>query len=203
MIVTNYTPEDLKKLPLRAIVALSARCARRVQHLALLPEAHPESERCEAAVASAIRLAEGFAKGSPCSSPEAVVAEVEACRALGEYECARDSAMAAVVMAAHAAATAMDSLDLRCGTQESQTVGAPKSDPLPHLADVTADLAARGAFLSALEAISAGGHADAFVKAAVGDYEKLRTLELGRYPEPGAPIDPCSQGPLGRLECTL
>ena len=32
MIVTNYTPEDLKKLPLRAIVALAARCARRVEH---------------------------------------------------------------------------------------------------------------------------------------------------------------------------
>ena len=69
MIVTNYTPEDLKKLPLRAIVALSARCARRVQHLALLPEDHPESERCAAAVASAIRLAEDFAKARPVRRP--------------------------------------------------------------------------------------------------------------------------------------
>jgi len=38
MIVPNYTPEDLQKLPLRAIVALSARCARRVEHRALVPD---------------------------------------------------------------------------------------------------------------------------------------------------------------------
>ena len=33
MINTQYTTEDLKKLPLRAIVAFAARCARRVESL--------------------------------------------------------------------------------------------------------------------------------------------------------------------------
>jgi hypothetical protein len=58
MIITNYAPEDLKKLPLRAIVALSARCARRVEHLAVPEDDDPETQRCRAAVSNAIRLTE-------------------------------------------------------------------------------------------------------------------------------------------------
>src|SRR5262245_7522297 len=64
MIITNYTPEDLKKLPLRAIVALSARCARRVEQRARLPDDHPEQERCRAAVANAIGYTDAFMKGA-------------------------------------------------------------------------------------------------------------------------------------------
>jgi len=202
MIVTNYTPEDLKRLPLRAIVALSARCGRRVEHLALLPDDHPEAERCQAAVVNAILLADDFAKGLPCPSLESVVREVEACRAFAEDDYVRDSAMGAIVMAAHAAATAAHVLDLRGEAEESHSVGAAKSDPLPHLADVTADLAAHDAFLAALEAVGAEGHADTFVKAAVEDYQKLLQLDLGSYPQPGKPIDPSSRGPLGPMEPT-
>ena len=100
MIVTNYTPEDLKKLPLRAIVALSARCARRVEQQARLPDDHPEQERCRTAVATAIGLAEDFAKGLPCSSLESAVREVEACRAVVEGEFVREIAMAAAASTA-------------------------------------------------------------------------------------------------------
>ena len=84
MTITNYTPENLKKLPLRAIVALTVRCARQVEPLALLPGDHPETQRCRAAVANAIRLAEDFAKGLPSSSSASVLQEVEACRAAAE-----------------------------------------------------------------------------------------------------------------------
>src|SRR5262249_31483035 len=38
------TEEHLQRLPRRAMVALAARCARRVQPLCLLPEGHPERE---------------------------------------------------------------------------------------------------------------------------------------------------------------
>ena len=76
----------------------------------------------------------------------------------------------------------------------------PKPDPLPHLADVTADLAARDAFLAALEAVGAEGHSDTFIKAAVEDYQKLLRLDLGSYPQEGKPIDPSSRGPLGPME---
>ena len=39
--------------------------------------------------------------------------------------------------------------------------GAAKPNPFPHLADVTADLAARDAFMAAMEAAGADGHSDA------------------------------------------
>src|SRR6516164_2477469 len=112
MIVTNYTPEDLKKLPLRAIVTLSARCARRVEHMALLPDEHPDKERCRAAVGAALRVAEDFARGHPCPSLESVVREVEACRAIGDGAFVRESAIGAVVLTAHAVATALNAMAL-------------------------------------------------------------------------------------------
>jgi hypothetical protein len=120
MIMTDYTPEDLKKLPLRAIVALSARCARRVQHLALLPEDHPESQRRRTAVANAFRVAEEFARGLPCASLESAVQEIEAERASAQPEFLRYSAMAAVVQAAHSAAAAHHALELRDELKEPQ-----------------------------------------------------------------------------------
>jgi hypothetical protein len=200
MIVTNYTPEDLKKLPLRAIVALSARCARRVERLSRLPDDHAEKERCRSAVASAIGLAEDFAKGLPCSSLESVVREVEACRAFAPGEFVRDIAMSAAVQAAHAAAAALRALDLRGEPEESHMFGAARPNPFPHLADVTADQAARDAFTAAVEAAAAIGHTDHFMKGAIEDYEKLLRLDLGSYPQAGNPVDPSSRGPLGPLE---
>jgi hypothetical protein len=200
MIVPNYTPEDLKKLPLRAIVALSARCARRVEHLALLPDDHPASERCRAAVGAALRMAEDFARGRPCPSLESVVREIEACRAIGEGAFVHDMAMAAVIRAAHAAATAAHGLDLRGEPAEAQVFGAAKPDPFPHLADITAELAAGDALTAAVEAAGADGHTDQFIKGAVEDYEILLRLGLGSYPQAGQPIDPSTDGPLGPLE---
>jgi hypothetical protein len=197
MLVTNYTAEDLKKLPLRAIVALSARCARRVEELARLPDDHPQKERCRNAVAGAIGLAEDFAKGSPCTSAESVVRDVEACRDFVKDDYERDSAVGAAVLAAHAAASALRSIDLRRAPEESPMLGSAKPNPFPKLADAAADLAARDAFLAAFESVAGEGHTDAFVKAAVGDYEKLLRMDLGSFPDAGKPIDLSSNGPLG------
>ena len=199
MIVTNYTPEDLKKLPLRAIVALSARCARRVEHLVRLPGAQPMRERCRVATANAIRLAEDFANGSPCSSAENVVREIEECRAISNCDFTGDSALATVVMAARAAANGLHARELCGECAQAHSVGSSKPDPIGHLADVTADLAARAAFTAAFEAVAAIGHSDSFITAAIDDYEKLLRLELGKYPEAGEPVDPSSKGPLGSL----
>ncbi len=200
MIVPNYTPEDLKKLPLRAIVALSVRCARRVERLALLPDDHPESERCRAAVGAALRMAEDFARGSPCPSLESVIREIEACRAIGEGAFVHDMAMAAVIRAAHAAATARHALDLRGEPEEPHPFGAAKPTPFPHLADITADRAAADAFTAAVEAAGADGHTDPFIKGAIEDYRKLLRLDLGSYPQAGEPIDPSTNEPLGPEE---
>jgi hypothetical protein len=199
MIIPNITTEDLKKLPLRAIVALAARCARRVEDLALLPEDHPDSTRCRAAVENALRLAEDFARGVPCPSFEPVVREIEACRAIGEGKFVHDSAMGAVVMAAHAAATGIHAVDLRGEPEEAHPFGPAPPNPLPHLADVTADLVARDAFTAAVEAGGAARLTDHFIKGAVEDYEELLRLDLGSYPQAGKPIDPSAHGPLGPL----
>jgi hypothetical protein len=200
MIVPNTTPEDLKKLPLRAIVALAVRCAQRVEHMALLPEDHPENPRCRAAVDAALRAAEDFARGRPCPSLESVVREIEACRAIGEGAFVHDMAVAAVVQAAHAAATAVHALDLRGEPGEKDLLGDPQPNPFPHLADISADLATRDAFTAAVEAAAADGHADEFIKGALEDHEELLRLDLGSYPQAGKPIDPSPDGPLGPLE---
>ena len=41
MKLAHFTVEHLKALPLRAIVAFAARCARRVEPLAQLPQGNP------------------------------------------------------------------------------------------------------------------------------------------------------------------
>ncbi len=197
MIVTNYTPEDLKKLPLRAIIALAARCARRVEQHAQLPDDHPQSERFRKAVAGAIGVAEDFAQGLPCSAVETVVREVEAMRAFVQDDFERYAAVGAAVLAAHAAATADRSVAMRTEREGSNFFGAAAPSPFPHLADVTADLAAHDAFLAALEAVGAEGHADALVKAAIEDYQTLLRLDLGSFPEAGKSIDLSAKGPLG------
>jgi hypothetical protein len=51
-----------------------------------------------------------------------------------------------------------------------------------------------------MEAIGAERNTDSFVKAAVQDYQTLLQLNLGSYPEAGAPIDPSPRGPLGSRE---
>jgi hypothetical protein len=200
MIVTNYTAEDLKKLPLRAIVALAARCARRVERLALLPVDHPENDRCRSVAARAIGLAEDFAKGMPCSSLETAVQDVEAARAAAKGDFVPDTAMGSIVLMARAAANAAHALDLYREAAASRKVGSTKPDPLGHLADAAADVAARDAFTAAFESVTADGHSDSVTKSAIDDYKSLLLLDLGIYPEEGKPIDPSSEGPLGPLE---
>jgi hypothetical protein len=199
MIVTKYTADDLKKLPLRAIAAFAARCARRVEHQALLPDDHPENEKRRTAVAAAICLAEDFARDSLCTSYESVIRNVEESQTVAEGDFVRDIAMSAVVQAARAAGAGLRVLQLRAEPEESHMFGAAKPNPFPHLADVTADLAAREAFTAAMEAAAATGHADDFINAGIADYEKLLQLDLGSYPQAGKPIDPSSKGPLGPL----
>ena len=64
MELPDFTVEHLKALPLRAIVAFAARCARRVEPLAQLPEGHPQREDRRGAVEAALDMAEAFARGA-------------------------------------------------------------------------------------------------------------------------------------------
>ncbi len=199
MIVPNVSTEDLKKLPLRAIVALAARCARRVESLSILADGHPDRDRCRMAIDGAIRLAEDFARCSPCRDVPTAIQEVEACRAIAQGEYVRETAVGAVVWTAHAAGAAIESLGLRDEPAEVDLMGTRQPNSVSPLANVGADLAARDAFTAAVDAAVAAGFGDKFIKGAMPDYQALLKLGLGRYPEAGHPIDPTPAGPLGQL----
>src|SRR6476661_4356840 len=79
------SPPELKQLPLLALLAFSARCARRVSHLFRLAPEHPEANECLQAIESAIRLTEDLAAGN----------EVD----LGEMGDAEEGTVRAVVVA--------------------------------------------------------------------------------------------------------
>jgi hypothetical protein len=202
MELPDFTVEHLKKLPLRAIVAFAARCARRVEPLAQLPEGHPGREGRRAAVDAALRLAEGFSMGEACPSAESVVQAVDVSRGAAGVARSCESAAAAAAEAAHAAASAWHVMGSREAEKdeppEERTAEARKF--LGALAHVTVDLAALNAFTAAVEAYDAVGlHNEDYVAAALNDYDELLRLKLGCYPEPGDPIDPSPGGPLGPL----
>src|SRR5512135_34691 len=202
MELPDFTVEHLKKLPLRAIVAFAARCARRVEPLAQLPEGHPERERRRQTVEAALRMAEGFASGATVPPEESVVAAVDASRSVAGGPLSSEDAAAAVAEAARAAASAWHIMGAREAEKdrppEERTAEARKF--LGALAHVAADLAALNAFTAAAEAYGAVGlHNERYVSAALRDYDTLLRLQLGSYPEPGAPIDPAPGGPLGPL----
>ena len=202
MINLVYTVDDMKTLPLRAVVAFAARCAQRVEHLALVPDDHPESANCRSAVHAAVGLAEDFARGAHCAGYESVVRNIEVVRHLLRGELARELAMGAIVQAAHSAATALHTLEIQGEPGEWRLSSRPDRGILPHLANVTADMTALEAFTAAVEASDAANYADGFMQGAVADFEKLKSLDLGRYPNPGSTIDPSSKGPLGPLRRT-
>jgi hypothetical protein len=200
MKLANFTVEQLKALPMRGMVAFAARCARRVEHLAQLPEGHPQRENRREAIEAALRMADSFAKGTAAPLDESVVAVIDASRdAGGDLTCT--TAASAIAQAAHAAASAW-----HVGTgvaEESRAPGRHTTEARRSpgaLSHTTADLAAMNAYTAAAEAfISVGYRNEDFVDASLKDYHTLVRLQLGRYPEPGNPVDPSPGGPLGRL----
>jgi hypothetical protein len=198
----DFSIEDLKQLPLRAMVAFAVRCARRVEPLAQLPESDGRSEPRRVAIAEALRLAEAAARGDACPSAEAVVQAIDAsCQAADVApHCA--SAAEAAAQAAHAAASLLTVMERAVEDQElpqsARNVAAQKF--LGSLESTTADLTAMSAYTAAAEAYYAVGLAnDDFMAASLNDYDTLTRLKLGRYPEPGEPIDPSPGGPLGAI----
>jgi hypothetical protein len=101
-------PDDLKKMPLRAIVAYAARCARRVQPLfRLVTEDIAGFTQYEAAVDRALSLAERFCVGDESEYHTLAAAADAAATAADEVAaCAPARAFAAAANAARAAANA-------------------------------------------------------------------------------------------------
>jgi hypothetical protein len=202
MQLPDFTVEQLKALPLRAIVAFAARCARRVEPLAQLPEGHPQRESRRGAVEAALRMAEAFAKGADGPPDGSAVEAADASRGVAGGPAGCADAATAAAEAAHAAAAAWQLTSPgetdRSAPGELKTAEARKF--LGGLTYVTADLAALAAFTAAADAFTAVGyHNEDFVNAAMNDYDRLVRLGLGRFPEAGAPVDPSPGGPLGPL----
>jgi hypothetical protein len=205
MELPDFTVEHIKSLPLRAIVAFAARCARQVEPLAQLPEGHPQRESRREAVEAALGMAEAFAKGADGSPDESVVATLDVSRVVADGPAGSEDA-AAAAEAAHAAASVWHLTGSRESDKreprEMKTAEARKY--LGALTHVTADLAALNAFTAAADAfVAVGYHNEGFVGAALNDYNTLVRLKLGRYPEPGDPIDPSPGGPLGPLSWSV
>ena len=147
-------------------------------------------------------MAEAFARGADEPPDESTIAAIDSSRGVAGGPAGSAEAVAAAAEAAHAAAAAWRLIGPgvadKSAPEELKTAEARKF--LGGLTHVTADLAALAAFTAAVDAFtSVGYHNEHFVNAALDDYDRLLRLKLGRYPEPGQPIDPSPSGPLGRL----
>jgi hypothetical protein len=202
MRLPDFTIEHLKRLPLRAIVAFAARCARRVEPLAQRPDGDPEREGRRAAIEAALQMAEDFAAGSRAAPDASVLAAIDAVGTAPVGPLGSRSAAAAAAGAAHAAATAWHALEFgTAGPDRSLQEGtAGDRHVIGALEHEMVDLSALDAFTAAVEAYDAVGYYnETFVAAALKDYDTLLRLDLGRYPELGEPVDPSSGGALGPL----
>jgi hypothetical protein len=165
-------PGDLTSMPLRAIVAYSVRCARRVQPLFRFTADMADFARHEAAVERAIALAERFCIGDESESGTLAAAPAAAASAAAACVAARGAIAKAVTAAACVAGRA------------AAARGAP--------ARAAAAAAARAA---------AAADAPAATAAAI-DFETLLNLYprgwFGRRVA-NRPVDPTEDGPLGPL----
>jgi hypothetical protein len=200
MILPEFPVEKLRTLPLRAIVALAARMARRVEPLAALPEGHAGCESRRSAFEAAVRAAEDFARGVDRPDSDQIARDADASRGVDGEAPSSDAAMASAAMAAHCAVAARGAME-NTGRVISRHLWERSHEAraaLQQMAGNAADFAALCAHTSGAEAFYAIGiHNEAFVAALLGDYRRLVELRLGTFPEPGSAVDPSPDGPLG------
>lgn len=196
--------QDLRNLPLRALVAFAARCARRIYPQFLLPSSLPQAQQFISAVDKAITLAEAYAKNEPVSSKNAHVTGAEAASvAQSLQKLPIDFQMVLVANSAAEAAYAVYSAASELGESNAivtkafmLTDGADMKSIGNTLAEVrglhTANFAVRASVFAAHAAPLSTLHIS-------HDFAKLASLALGAYPDLGDPIDTDNTGPLGPL----
>ena len=183
MIAVFPSENEMGQLPLRALVAFAVRCARRVQPLFTLPDDHPEKQKHIAAVERASRTAEAFARGIP--------------------EADRDVAWAAA-RAAWAASMTSEAAGLPPNAAWAAAAASDAAHAAFHSSAAAPVAAAQAAWDAAVDSVrTAEAAARAYnawpAAAARSDYDRLRELGLGCFPDLGEPIDPSVTGPLGPL----
>ncbi|MCY2991870.1 MAG: hypothetical protein NTY19_28935 [Planctomycetota bacterium] len=187
---TLPTPDELKTLPLRAMVVYAVRCARRVQPLFGLAREIPHHEKHLAAIEIALTLSEQYCRGELIATAYAV----RAAYAVADAAAYAARAAHTVVAAAKAAYAADDAA--RTVYAAAYFSGHARSGA--YAARLAAAYAA--ATGAAGRAACAAAHfADDAKCAARSDYDCLRALNPGETPSLGSPLDPSESGPLGPL----
>ncbi len=183
--------ELLPRLPLRAIVAVAARSARRVQSLIQFPDEERKRQQHQHAVVAALEAAEAFcldraldamwSPGDEAGRPK-VVADANAAYSAAKSDAAGRAASSAfqTVMAAWEANRGnADSVMERGVRAVAFAFDAAETTPTT----TTEKREARSIVVSAVNR----------------DIQKLLGLDGGRFPQLGDPVDPSEKGSLGRL----
>lgn len=198
--------DDLKKLPLRAIAAYAARCARRVQPLYVPEDILPEETRRDlmSSVARAIGIAEEFAAGTMPEMGEvfsSVRSSINATRTNSSQSAAKAAAAAAeaVAYSRHVAgAVASTSANPRAIPQAFKAIddyGAKAAGEAMQASEM-----ARAACKAEDDATqSTPTSEDSAANACTHDVAQLQALNLGSHPHEGKRIDSSANGPLGPL----
>src|SRR5580704_16166781 len=177
------TATDLKQLPLRALVAYAARCARRVQSEYAPDPANPESAACVEAIENAIRIAEQVAADEEPDADLFAQAEEAAVKAMilvsGE-----ENGNSSAAYAANAAYAAIDAASAVRSVADGEDLNA--------VGDKVADAAA-------IAYDAAAAIRDDVPRAARLDWEMLHRMHLGKFPAVGEKVNPAESGILGPL----
>jgi hypothetical protein len=175
---------DLREIPVRAILAYSARSARRVQHLYCVDNHQPEAEACMSAIETSLRLCEEFANGAEIDPQLVSQTESATIRTL-QLAMEADPVDKGAAYAANAAYAVINAVQAALEVNES-----PEGMPA----------AAEKIIESATIARDASVAADPSIHHAVElDWEKLRRMHLGKFPAWGECVDATESGILGPL----
>lgn len=187
----TVTPEELEKLPLLALVAFAARCARRVQPFLRTAHDDPHAGRVMGAIENAVAAAERVACGLPVAPDE-----IERCATAADryknYPLAQGRGVPFVVAeAARAAAEALAGRADRV-VNHAATAMSAGAQAIP----ITAEEGAAEMEKLRRGALGTLGN-DRFREAVWRDYSTLLELNLGTFPDPGRPIGEPEAGRLG------
>ncbi len=181
----------LRRLPLRAIVAVAGRAARRVQSLIHFPDDETKRQQHQHAVEDALEAAEAFCLGRVLADVWSPGDEVGRPRVVADANAAYSAAKS------DAAARAVSSA--------FQTVMSAWVASRRNVNDVVerAVSAIGFAFTAAESAASTPAEkraAESVVVSAVNkDIQKFLGFDCGRFPQLGRPVDASERGPLGAL----
>jgi|GEM_PF-2220424 hypothetical protein len=176
------TGNDLKRLPLRGLIAYSARSALRVQPLFWVDEEHPEAQECCAAVDNAIRMALDFADGKEIAPDKAADIEDAAARAV-VVACDEKSSDRRAAFSSNAAYAAINAVTAAIA---SRSAGSRRSND------------AMRAVMASVTTVDSAVAADPAIRhAVISDFKRLSRMSLGSFPNFGKPVGPTGKGVLG------